>query len=265
MASEVDKLKQKLEKSKSTPKPSADSGSMSGSADDPRGRGTKAKDDSSGAASMPQKQAAAEVRNAEAKVMHTENIREQTTGDERFDQAVAGVPNIPPTIVAERLKMQQNPVTGEPWTKSEHDRYLKEQEHAREVHAKAVKESDERRAKEVATPAPQPIPHVPVSTLTEGQKKAMQDSQDRGDGPVAQAKARDANSPEEIGRRKAEANQMTDKDKQRENAGVDKDLERKELGERTSDEETTGEEEQDADDVQRDLDENKSDFDRSGR
>jgi hypothetical protein len=96
----------------------------------------------------------------------------------------------------------------------------------------------------------QPVTHVPISQLTETQKKAMQAAQDRGDSPVVQARERDQNSPEEIGRRKAEANRMNDQ--QRKDSGVDEDIERKEL-DRSEDEDN--DREKDADEIQAELDE----------
>lgn len=164
---------------------------------------------------------------------------------------------IPPTVVAERLKNGQNPNTGEPWTREERIRYDRQTEQARQEHARAVRLAEEksrREAVEVLEPA-QPVVHTPTAQLTQDQKKAMQDAQDAGKGPIGQARARDAAHPDVAGRLQAEAD-MTQHEKDRENAGVDEETEKVEL-DRV--EEAVDELEKDADDVQKELDDARDD------
>lgn len=262
MANATDKIRDRMKekatsdsKAKPSPEPPKDGGSMSGErGDDIRGQGTKDKDVAAGPKSIPEKQGIAEDIIADAKARDVEDSREETSGDERHDLVIPTMPNIPPTIVQERLRNNQNPATGEPWTREEKMNFDKQTEQARQDHARAVKESEERMREErtaAATPI-QPVPHVPNVFLTDAQKKAMQESQDRGEGPIAQAAARDQHHPDEIGRRQAEANQMTEQERRRREAGVSKEIEEHELGE---DNDNGDEEEKGADEIERELDE----------
>lgn len=248
-SAEVEKLKKRMANS---PADSKASGFKSV-------EGKTEKDIAAGTKTGPEKAAVAEEKTSDARAMDVEDSREETSGTERHDLVIPAEPNIPPTVVQERLRNGQNPATGEPWTREERIRWDRQNEQARQIHARAEREAAKKAADEKAETPPetQPVPHVPVSQLTERQKKAMQDAQNAGKGPVAQAAARDYNSPEEIGKREADA--MTDKDKTREDAGVDKDLERQELGETGTDPsdvdaETEVEGKKDADEVQADLD-----------
>ena len=234
MANEVDKLRQRM--ANATPKATV-------------GATGKDREVAAGPRSTADRQEAAEEKIAKAKRDDVEDTRVETSGDERHDLITAMNPNIPPSIVTERLKLGQDPATGEPWSREERARYDRENERALEQHAKAVRESEIQMQKDQQgpTPAIQPVPHVPVSQLTEAQKKAMQDAQNSGKGAIAQAKARDANSPEELG--KAKANQMTQREKE---TGVDEDIEQQELDKA---DDTPAEEKKDADEVQEELDE----------
>lgn len=257
----VDKLKERMakaatkdSKAEATKVPSG-GGSMSGEREDPRGEEeSKDRDVAAGPKSIVEKQAVAEEKIAEAKAKDTEDTREETSGDERHDLIAGKELNIPPTIIAERLRNGQNPSTGEPWTREERMAYDREQEQARQRHARAVRESEDRMRKDQAEAQIQPVTHIPVNQLTDRQKKAMQSAQDSGKGAIAQATARDQNSPEELGRR--EATQMTEQEKRRNEAGVTEDVEREELDRAA--EEDNGDEEKDADEVQAELDKNRN-------
>lgn len=206
----------------------------------------------------PAKVPTAEEKTRKAKAEDVEDTREETSGDERHDLVTATEPNIPPSIVQERLRNGQNPATGEPWTREERMRYDRQNEQIRQIHARAVRESEEKMRKEAAENAPgapiQPVVHTPTAHLTQGQRAAMQKAQDSGKGPVAQAAARDFNHPDELGKRQAEA-RMTDKTKQREDAGVTEDVETAELN--RAEAEDREEERKDADVEQAELDEQK--------
>jgi hypothetical protein len=209
------------------------------------------RDVAAGPKTIQEKQAIAERLIIDAKVKDVEDTREETSGAERHDLLAGKETNIPPSIVQERLACGKNPETAEPWTKEDRERYDRENERAVEEHARAVKESEDRMRKDQAEKPIQPVTHVPISQLTATQKKAMQEAQDRGDSPVVQARERDQNSPEEIGRRKAEAKQMNDQ--QRRDSGVDEDIEKAEL-ERSNDD-NGNDAEKDADEIQAELDE----------
>jgi hypothetical protein len=223
---------------------------------DVRGEGSSDRDVAAGPKDLPTKAVISEERTARAKAEDVEDMREETSGTERFDLVIPKELNIPPTIAQERLRLGQNPATGEPWTKIEQEQYKRAQEESAEKHSKAVRESELLRQKEEqekTSSESQPASHVPTGFLTEGQKKAMQEAQDSGKGPLAQARARDAAAPGEAGRREAEKN-MTDRDKRREEEGFDAELERKELGEEESNDKDS-DEERDADLVESDLSE----------
>ena len=165
------------------------------------------KEATSGVKSLHAKQVVAEQKTAEAKAYDVEDMREETSGYERFDNVTGKELNIPPSIIQERLKNNQNPSTGQGWSQEERRNYNKAVEQERQQHAKAVKESEDRMRKEEAeknTTQRQPTSHVPDAFLTDRQREEMQKVQDSGGGPVAQARARDANSPEELGRSEAE-------------------------------------------------------------
>jgi len=226
-----------------SPDPEDSGESLSGGRD-------KDRDVAAGPKTIFEKQSVAEQLIIDAKVKDVEDTREETSGKERHDLVAGKETNIPPSIVQERLACGKNPDTAEPWTKEDRERYDRENERAVEEHARAVKESEDRMRKDQAEKPIQPVTHIPISQLTEGQKKAMQESQDRGDSPVVQARERDQNAPTEIGRRKAEAKQMNEN--QRKDSGVDEDIERKEL-DRSDDEDN--DREKDPDEIQAELDE----------
>ena len=260
MANPTDALKQRMNKAsqqanaKPAPNPPAGGGSMSGEREhDSRGQGSVDRDVAAGPKSLAEKRQVAEQVIEDAKVRDVEDTREETSGTERHDLVIPSELNIPPTIVQERLRMGQNPSTGEPWTREERMEYDRNVEQSRQDHARAVRESEERMRQEQAeakTPI-QPVSHVPVSQLTEGQRKSMQEAQDSGKGAIAQAAARDNSSPDAIGRRQAEE-QMTRHDQQREDVGVDEDIEKEELGEDVED--TEEDTDKDPDQVQAELD-----------
>lgn len=204
----------------------------------------------SGQKSLPEKQAVAEGVIAKAKAEDVEDTREETTDKGvRHDLVIPTPPNIPPSIVAERLKLHLNPVTGEPWSAEERQNYLQQQEDERVAHAAAVKESEERMRRDTAVPpAMQPIPHVPTNFLTDRQLEAMQEAQDAGESPVRQAQARDANHPDEIGRREG-VRRMEQERRRLQEEEMDEDIERAEV------EGEEEEEEEDPEDVERDLNE----------
>ena len=157
-----------------------------------------------GAKSLRERQDVAEEKIRRAKAEDQEDTREETSGDERHDLVWGKEINIPPSIEAERLRNGQNPETGAPWSREDRMRYDKEQEQARQAHAKAVRESERQMRKEQAEAPLQPVSHIPASQMTEEQKKAMQEAQDSGKGPVAQARARDEAGPEARGKREAD-------------------------------------------------------------
>lgn len=236
------------------PTPVQSDGPVGGERNDPRGEGTKDKDVASGVKSFSERQKVAEEKVAAAKAGDQEDTREETSGDERHDLVSGKELNIPPSIVQERLRNGQNPSTGEPWTREDRMAYDRSVEQARQIHAKAVRESEERmrrEATEANTPI-QPTPHVPTSFLTQGQKEAMQKAQDEGKGAVAQARARDANDPDALGRAEAERD-MAEQEKKDLASGVDSEVEQSELDKNDADT-VAGEDGQDADEVQKDLD-----------
>lgn len=256
----TDGLKKKAEEqvnqaADAAPTPVQKDGPVGGERNDPRGEGTKDKDVASGVKSFSERQKVAEEKTAAAKAGDQEDTREETSGDERHDLVSGKELNIPPSIVQERLRNGQNPSTGEPWTREERMAYDRSVEQSRQVHAKAVRESEEKMRREQAEKAApvQPATHIPVSQLTEGQKKAMQEAQDAGKSPIAQAAARDANSPEEVGRREAERDMENEQQKDDLKSGVDTEVEQSEL--EKNDGEKGTDEAQDADEVQKDLDE----------
>ena len=227
---------------------------------DVRGEGSVDRDVAAGPKDLPTKTRISEEVIARAKALDVEDTREETSGDERHDLVIGKELNIPPSIVQERIRLGQNPATGEPWTKEEQLNYKKSQEEAVEKHAKAVKESEQLRQKEEQEKnksESQPVSHVPTNFLTEGQRKAMQEAQDSGKGPLAQARARDAAAPGEAGRREAEQN-MTERDKRREDEGFDPEIERQELGEGNGDSDENDDDKRDADLVESDLAEHQS-------
>jgi len=262
----VDELRQRMKAKATTEagaKPVSDppqgGGTMGTDKDgDVRGEGSKDKDVAAGPKSLHEKTKVAEDVIATAKARDVEDTREETSGDERHDLVIGKELNIPPTIMQERLRLGQNPATGEPWSKDERMRYDREQEQSRQAHAKAVRESeirmrDEKLEADRNRTNNQPVSHVPVNQLTADQLKAMQEAQDAGKGPAAQAAARDAAGPDERGRREAEMaadRHRTD----RENAGVDEDLEKKELGEDTDTDDETDEGDKDPDQIEAELD-----------
>lgn len=195
----------------------------------------------------PEKQAIAEQIVADAKVNDVADSREETSGTERHDLVDTFSPNIPPTIVQERLKMGQHPDTGEPWTRAEEKEWRRANEDARVQHQRAVAEQEEKMRADQSGPPPaiQPVTHVPISQLTERQKQEMQASQDAGASPVMQARVRDANHPDNLGRSMAMADQNR-------NPEVDPDLERAEV-EGLVDENDTPEREPDPDEVEADM------------
>lgn len=239
--SKMDKLKSKLTSAKQTQKPGEPSA------------------EKTGILSGPSKMPAVEEKIKKAKEEDVEDTREETSGDERHDLIIPTEPNIPPSIVQERLRNGQNPATGEPWTRQDRIRYDKQNEQVRQIHARAVRESEDTMRREAAENAPgaqiQPVTHIPTAHLTPGQRVAMQKAQDSGKGPVAQAATRDQNHPDEIGRRQAEAD-MTNREQR---TGVDEEVEKDELKRREvlEDEQREDESEEDADDLQRNLDEHK--------
>lgn len=129
-----------------------------------------------------------------------EDTREETSGYERHDLIIAKELNIPPSIVQERLRNNQNPATGEGWSKEDRQRYDKEAEQARQKHLKAVRDA-EQKAREDQAAAPeqmQPVQYIPDAHLTDEQRKAQQKAQDSGKSAVGQALARDNASPDKI-------------------------------------------------------------------
>lgn len=130
----------------------------------------------------------------------TEDTREETSGYERHDLIIVKELNIPPSIVQDRLKNNQNPATGEGWSKEDRLKYQKDAEQARQQHAKAVKEFEEKMREEMEAPQGQfqPVAYIPNEHLTDDQRRAMQKAQDEGKGPVAQARARDENHPDKV-------------------------------------------------------------------
>lgn len=203
-----------------------------------------------GIKTVSEKDAVAKEIIARAKAEDVEDSREETSGDERHDSVVPSFPNIPPSIQQERMRMGQHPITGEPWTHSERRAYERELEDGRIRHAMAVREAENKMRADIgAPPALQPILNVPTSHLTPEQKEAMQRVQDEGGSPAAVNRARDENHPDEIGRRLGDE-QMTKHEAEREEAGIDEDIERQELGE--EDEEV--EVEEDPSEVEAELD-----------
>jgi hypothetical protein len=245
-----------------TPTPPRDGGSMSGERLDPRGEGSKDRDVASGPKSLPEKSKMAEEKTAKAKAEDQEDTREETSGDERHDLVAGKELNIPPSIVSERLRNGQNPSTGESWTRAERMAFDKATEQARQEHRAAVREAEltarkeEAEAKAPATPAA----HVPRSFLTDRQVEAMQESQDRGEGPYAQAAARDRNHPDELGKaegerrmaKSQEKSQVKDQDDNRLDSGFDKDVVESDR------EKAEGERAEDADEVEKSLEEHAS-------
>jgi hypothetical protein len=242
------------------PTPEGEGSMGTGLEGDVRGEGSVDRDVAAGPKDLPTKTRISEELTAKAKALDVEDTREETSGDERHDLVIGKELNIPPTIVQERLRLGQNPATGEPWSKEEQLAYKKSQEDAVEKHSKAVKESEQLRQKEEAeknkTEA-QPVSHVPTNFLTERQREDMQKAQDSGKGPYAQARARDAAAPGEAGRREAE-NNMTERDKRREEEGFDPEIERQELGEGNGDSDESDDDKRDADLVESDLAEHQS-------
>lgn len=235
---EVEKLKEKMKKTKPSEK-----GARPSTSDSP--------DVHDGQKTLQEKQAVAEEMIVDAKVYDVENMREQTLDKGyRHDLIVPGVINIPPTVQAERMKMGQHPITGEPWTKEEEKRYKEDAARAIEDHALAVKKSEQKMSQEQATSI-QPVPHIPAAHMTDDQRRAMQESQDRGESPVMQARARDEATPE----RRASKRLAMEKDKAKEldpkfDPEVEREL-RRDLGEEDVDDE------KDPDEVEEDLNKNK--------
>lgn len=129
-----------------------------------------------------------------------EDTREETSGYERHDLVIAKELNIPPSIVQERLRNNQNPATGEGWSKEERLKYDKDAEQARQKHLKAVRDAEQKMREDMAA-APgqmQPVAYVPDAHLTDEQRKAQQKAQDSGASAVGQARARDEASPEKL-------------------------------------------------------------------
>lgn len=143
-----------------------------------------------------QKVEMAEKITALAKAQDLEDTREESSGYERHDLLSGGKElNIPPTIWQERLRNGQNPETGQPWSREQRMEFDKNQEQARQEHAKNVRKSELQMREELAgrqqLPPFQPVSHVPYNFLTDAQRKAMQEAQDSGGGVVGQADARD--------------------------------------------------------------------------
>lgn len=248
---------------KLTPAPPAGGGAMSGERGDdsrPADRSAEFRETGgtpSGKKSMIEKSNVSEAKVASAKAEDVEDMREESTDSHkaRHDMVIPDNPDIPPTIQQERIRMGQHPITGEPWTQGERRTYEKSIEQGRINHAAAVRESEERMRRDQTNPTPiQPITHTPTSFLTDAQKEAMQQEQDAGSSPARQAQARDANHPDAAGRALGEKRlkAMTDREKQRDEAGVDEDIENQELGEEVDDDDDD-DVEQDADEVEDDL------------
>lgn len=226
---DLKKLKEKMRTDQTTNVP-ADGGSFAGANDPARPQNRDVELQQSGGAasgqkSISEKTAVAEEKIAAAKAEDVENTREATTDKgNRHDLIVGGIANIPPTIQAERMKMGQHPITGEPWTPQEHREYHDNIEKDRIAIAKSVKESEDRMRKDVANPPLQPISHVPTAFLTQAQRDAMQKSQDAGDSPARQAQNRDMMHPDEVGRREGAQTMLENDDND-----IDQELEDQEL------------------------------------
>lgn len=150
-----------------------------------------------------QKVEMAEQFTALAKAQDLEDTREESSGYERHDLLSGGKElNIPPTIWQERLRNGQNPETGQPWSREQRMEFDKNQEQARQEHAKNVRKSELQMREELAgrqqLPPFQPVSHVAYNFLTDAQRKAMQEVQDAGGGVVAQATARDMAAPDYV-------------------------------------------------------------------
>lgn len=246
---------------KVSPNPPANRGGMGGGlgVDNPPKETATSGQTPLGIKTLPEKQSIAEELAARGKAMDVEDTREETTDRNARHDLVAGKElNIPPTIQAERMKMGLHPMTGDPWTVEDRRAYERELDRSRVDHAAAVRESEVRMQKDQAAPARiQPVPHVPTTFLTTEQRRAQQEAQDAGESPVNQARARDDNHPDIVGRQIGDKRTaMTDQQRQREEAGVDEDIERQEV---------EGVDDVDEEDNEPDPDEVEADLNKSNR